>query len=657
MNRLSKEKSPYLKQHAENPVDWYPWGDEAITKARLENKPIFLSVGYSTCHWCHVMEHESFVDLEVARALNQGFVAIKVDREERPDVDALYMEAVQVMTGQGGWPMSVFLTPELKPFYGGTYYPKPHFLHLLEQIESHWKSDPARIREGSEKLTAHLGGAVNQARKAALDTTVFARFFHRALEEFDAQYGGRRGAPKFPAASELRALLRVHRRTGNARALEYVTHTLDMMLGGGIYDHLGGGFHRYSTDERWLVPHFEKMLYDQAMMSSALVEAYQATGKPEYRLALEETLNYVLREMTHKEGGFFSAEDADSEGEEGRFYVWSDAELEKALTSDEMKLLHADFVIERGGNFEHGAHILVPRQGVSRRHRSTDLTGLLAKLKHIRDQRIKPLRDEKIISAWNGLMASAFAKAGRVLQNEKYVEAARRSIDFVITKLSDGSGGLLRRWIDGEAKQPGYLDDFSFVIDACIELHQATLNKEWLEQAVRLQELQDRFFHDPDQHDYFSSRAGDLTLIHRGKEHFDNVQPSGNSVSAWNLYRLSRLVDEVSFKMCFEKLWENWPQAIEHYPWAFPHALLVLDAVTDRAMEVSFQGPWKADQIIECRAEIDKGFAPNLLWKTQPKAANQPMLQLCMDQVCENSSSDLGAIVPRLAEKKSYLLV
>ncbi|MEK7765160.1 MAG: thioredoxin domain-containing protein, partial [bacterium] len=491
-NRLAKEKSPYLLQHAHNPVDWYPWGPEALAKAQREDKPIFLSIGYSTCHWCHVMEKESFENEDIARVMNEHFVSIKVDREERPDLDHLYMTAVMAMTGQGGWPMSTFLTPDGRPFYGGTYFPpddrygRPGFKRVLLTLADAWKNKRDDLLATAGELTRILhdvSRSTTTGGGAALDASTLKTAFESLQDSFDERDGGFGGAPKFPRPHALTFLLRYHARAGEASALKMAEVTLDRMAGGGIHDQIGGGFHRYSTDEKWLVPHFEKMLYDQALLARAYLEAHQVTrtrrgglqAAQEYARVARRIFEYVMRDLTDSAGGFYSAEDADSEGVEGKFYVWTPAELERTLGPVDGKRAAKFFGVTQAGNFEHGwsiLHLPKPVTGLDRAW----LDGVSRKLLEARSTRIRPHRDDKVLASWNGLMISALAYGAQVLDDPRYSAAAAKAAEFVLTKMRRPDGRLLRRYRAGEAAVPGFLDDYAFMALGLLDLYEATFD-------------------------------------------------------------------------------------------------------------------------------------------------------------------------------------
>ncbi|HEX7379249.1 MAG TPA: thioredoxin domain-containing protein, partial [Pirellulales bacterium] len=529
-NRLAHETSPYLLQHANNPVDWYPWGPEAIERSRREDKPIFLSIGYSACHWCHVMEHESFENEMIARQLNEGFVCIKVDREERPDLDQIYMTAVQAMTGRGGWPMSVFLTPDLKPFYGGTYWPPvgrmgmPGFDQVLDAVLNAWRERRPLVDQQASDLAADVDRAGRMALPPGELSELPLEAAEAALERvFDHQHGGFGGAPKFPHPMDLRLLLRRWRRAPQAPLLNMVTLTLDRMAAGGMYDQLGGGFHRYSVDERWLTPHFEKMLYDNALLSAAYVEAFQATGRPDYERVARETFDYILREMTSPEGGFYSTLDADSEGEEGMFYVWTPAEIEAALGPDRARTFCRLYDVSEEGNFE-GRNILNLPKTLEQASRilsrdtaelAAELAESRAKLLAVRNQRVWPGLDDKVLVSWNGLMIDALASAAAALGEERYLRAARAAADFILDKMRREDGRLSHSWRAGQAKLDAYLDDYACLANALVSLYEAGFEERWIDAAAQLADILLADFEDHEAGGFFYTATGHEQLISR----------------------------------------------------------------------------------------------------------------------------------------------
>ncbi|HZT77194.1 MAG TPA: thioredoxin domain-containing protein [Vicinamibacterales bacterium] len=571
MNRLAQERSPYLLQHKDNPVDWFPWGEEAFARARAEDKPIFLSIGYSTCHWCHVMAHESFEHADVAGVLNEHFVSIKVDREERPDVDRVYMTFVQATTGSGGWPMSVWLTPELKPFYGGTYFPptsrwgRPGFLDILREVARVWHADRAKVVQSSETLTRQLQ-SIDRSLPAAAGIPGAAALAHTVQQfrqAFDARRGGFGDAPKFPRPSELLFLLREHARTGDADSREMALRTLRAMALGGLRDHVGGGFHRYAVDGEWRVPHFEKMLYDQAQLVLAFAEAGQTSGDRFYTEVAEDTLLYVQREMTHADGGFYSAEDADSEGREGAFYVWTAAEID-ALLGDAAPIVKQRFGVEPGGNAPHdpqgefvGRNIFYVAASVDDLARDAGRTPAAIvdllhesrlKLFQARLARPRPHLDDKILTAWNGLMIAAFARMARVTGSAEFLASARRAAAFVREHLWRADGRtLLRRYRDGHADIDAYAEDYAGLIFGLLELFQADADPMWLEWAIALQRRQDELFWDESGGAWFSTTGRDASVLMRMKEDYDGAEPTASSMSVLNLLVLSHLVEDAAW--------------------------------------------------------------------------------------------------------------
>ena len=598
-NHLAGEKSPYLLQHKDNPVDWRPWGPDAFAEAARLNRPVFLSIGYSTCHWCHVMAHESFEHPGIARLMNEHFINIKVDREERPDVDRLYMAFVQATTGSGGWPMSVWLTPEGKPFFGGTYFPpedrygRAGFPSILAQISALWREDKERVEREGSRVMAVLQETTQMVADANFqeDRLPLQRAFASFSENFDAQEGGFGGAPKFPRPSVLNFLLRyaTPAEGDDARkALDMALFTLRKMAAGGLRDHLGGGFHRYSVDEYWHVPHFEKMLYDQAQLAISYVEAWQITQESSYQEIARETLDYVLRDMTHAQGGFFSAEDADSllqHGSsvhaEGAFYVWTAEEIFEALPPEQAHVFCRHYGIEENGNAPAGTdphgeftgkNILIQRE----EEEEASLAASRAILLRRRNERPRPHLDDKILTAWNGLMISAFAQAGAAFSEERYLEAARRAERFIKDQLYR-DGGLLRSWREGAGDIAGFAEDYAFLIQGLLDLYEATFELEWLEWALALQARQDELFWDEKGGSYFSSAGGDPLLSIRMKEDYDGAEPAANSISALNLLRLSRMLYEDDFAARARQVIAACAEPLRRAPTAVPQMLVALD--------------------------------------------------------------------------------
>ena len=544
-NRLIEQKSPYLLQHAHNPVDWYPWGNEAFARARSQDKPIFLSIGYSTCHWCHVMERQSFENEQVAGQLNQDFVSIKVDREERPDIDHIYMQVCQILTGSGGWPLTIVMTPEGRPFYAATYIP-PYsqggmtgLMDLLPRLAGLWKKDRDKVLQTGQEITQWMQKAAQADTSGQLTEEVLHQAFRNLTRTFDSEYGGFGSAPKFPTPTNLMFLLQYHQRFKNTQALEMAEKTLISMYQGGIYDHIGFGFARYSTDRKWLVPHFEKMLYDNALLAIAYLEAFQVTGQEFYRQVAEDIFTYILRDMTSPQGGFYSAEDADSEGEEGRYYGWEREEVISILGPAAARFGEV-YDITAGGNFEGRSIPNLIGQSNSLEPR-TLFAEERGQLLAAREKRIKPFKDDKILTTWNGLMIAALGLGGRLLQNDRYLAAAQKAADFVLTNLRRGDGRLLSRYRDGEANFNGYAADYAYLIWGLLELYEAGQKPRYLQAAGELNQQLAELFWDQDRGGLFFYGSDSEPLLVRPKESYDSVMPSDNAVAAMNFLRLGRL--------------------------------------------------------------------------------------------------------------------
>ena len=625
-NRLINETSPYLLQHAHNPVEWYPWGPEALERSRSEDRPILLSIGYSACHWCHVMEHESFENEEIAGLMNQNFICIKVDREERPDLDSIYMNAVQMMTGHGGWPMTVFLTPDLKPFYGGTYYPPvdrqgmPGFPRVLLAIADSYRSRKAEVTSSADGITAELR-KMNRFRAGGemLTTEVLNQAYSGLTSNADKLNGGFGGAPKFPPSMNLMFLLRHRKRTNSPPALEIVELTLEKMAYGGMYDHLGGGFARYSVDAHWLVPHFEKMLYDNALLSRAYLYAYQMTRRPLYRQVAEEIFEYVLRDMTDRDGGFYSAEDADSEGEEGKFYVWTKDEVINILGEDDGRVFCEFFDVTAGGNFEHGKSILnIPRsmekfvedRGLDPVEVARIVSRGKKKLFYVREERVRPTRDDKILTSWNALMLTSLAEAANILGRDDYREVAIRSADFLLKNLMQ-DGRLLRTYKDGKAKLNAYLDDYAYLVEALLAVYEATFEIRYFEEARRLADTMIAQFWDDSEAGFFFTSADHEQLITRTKEYFDNATPSGNSVAALVLQKLGLLTQETEYQRCAVSILHSIHQAMARYPSAFGYMLCALDFYLAEPKEIAIIGVRGSHEVRLFTEEIFSRYLPN----------------------------------------------
>lgn len=616
-NRLIKEKSPYLLQHANNPVDWYPWGEDAFRKALVEDKPVFLSVGYATCHWCHVMERESFEDEEVAEVLNQHFVSIKVDREERPDVDHIYMTVCQALTGRGGWPLSVIMTPRRMPFFAGSYFPKssrmgmPGFLDILLQVGKLWSDDRHRLAQMGEEITRAIQPKEEEAGSIQLGMDTLERGYNQLRSAFDERKGGFGGAPKFPTPHHLTFLLRWHSRKPESDALKMVEKTLTSMRDGGIFDQVGYGFHRYSVDDRWLVPHFEKMLYDQAMLAMAYCEAYQVTGKAIYAQVVRETFEYVLRDMRDPVGGFFSAEDADSEGEEGLFYVWKPDQVRELLGEEQGRKFCSFFDITPTGNFEDGQsilHITKPQSLFAQLHELNprELEKLLEagrrRLFAAREKRIHPLKDDKVLTSWNGLMIAALAKGYQALRDPSYLEAASAGATFILGQMTDETGRLFRRYREGEVAISGYADDYAFFIWGLIELYECTFEVDTLKAALGLQQhMLKHFWSERHQGFHYTADDGEQLIV-RDREIYDGAIPSSNSVAALNLLRLARITGNVGFEEKADALMKSFSSLVQDYPMAYTQFLNAVDFALGPTAEVVIVGD---DGDVETRAMVE----------------------------------------------------
>ena len=623
-NRLANETSPYLLQHAHNPVDWYPWGDEAFARARAEDKPILLSVGYSACHWCHVMERESFENDEIARLMNESFVNIKVDREERPDVDAVYMNAVQALTGHGGWPMTVFLTPDGRPFWGGTYFPPedrqgmPGFKRVLTSLARAYREQRAQVHQQAAQITEHLRATDGVRAPGDLMPELLDHAARGLARNFDHQNGGFGGAPKFPPAMSLDFLLRHWQRTGDEHSLQMVEFTLAKMARGGIYDHLGGGFHRYAVDAIWLVPHFEKMLYDNALLARVYLHAYQATGKAFYRRVVEETLDYVLREMTDPAGGFYSTQDADSEGEEGKFFVWTPAEIKEVIGHEAARLFHAYYGVTEHGNFEHKNILNTPldletvatQLDVDPQTLRESLADSRRKLFEARERRVHPGRDEKVLTAWNGMMLRAMAEAAAVLEREDYADAAVRNAAF-LTEALVRDGRALRSWKEGRAKIDGYLEDYALLVDGLLHVHELAFDAHWLETARDLADrLLDLFWDEEIQGFYDTARDGEQLVV-RPRDVTDNATPSGNSVAVSVLLRLGVLLGREDYARRATIVLASLRDAMTRYPSAFGELLQALDFHLATPLEIAVVGQPAAPETRALLCEVYRRYLPN----------------------------------------------
>ncbi len=692
LNRLAKEKSPYLLQHAQNPVDWYPWSEEAFSKAEKEDKPVFLSIGYSTCHWCHVMERESFEDEEVAEILNENFVSIKVDREERPDIDKVYMKTCVLMTGSGGWPLTIITTPQKEPFFAGTYLPKSGrggmtgLVDLLRNIADLWERDRNRLISTAENTTEYLVDYVGaKHREEELTEIVFDEAFIRLLDSFDQNNAGFGRSPKFPSPHNLLFLLRYWKRKGRQQALEMVEKTLQKMRLGGVFDQVGFGFHRYSTDSRWLVPHFEKMLYDQAMMAIAYIEAYQATGKEEYRKTAEEIFEYVLRDMQNPTGGFFSAEDADSEGQEGKFYMWTMAEIEQVL-GENADLIIEVFNVSREGNYYDEGHKARTGKNILHFRESLlelsvhlgvgyeELTGVLRtvrqKLFEARRERIHPLKDDKILTDWNGLMIAALAKGAQVFNSTRFLKAAVNAIRFILEKLQRTDGRLIHRYREGEATVDGNLDDYAFLVWGLIELYETTFDTGYLEAALRLQDDMLEHFWDRESGGFFFKSDDSEKLLIRHKEFRDGAIPSGNSVTFLNLIRLSRMTGKTHYQEKAATLARAVSSHEEGTPAHNTMFLVALDFLIGPTYEITIVDSPDSKETRNMLEAIRTRFVPNkvvLLKKEDQKdlenlaeftkdmktIGNKTTAYICKDFVCSKPITEIKEVLKILANPTS----
>ena len=678
-NRLIRETSPYLLQHAHNPVDWYPWGAEALKAASEQNKPILLSVGYSACHWCHVMEHESFEDAEIARLMNDSFINIKVDREERPDLDAIYMDFVMMATQSGGWPLTVFLGADLVPFFGGTYFPpqdhygRPGFKRVLETLASAYRNRRGELEKNREEILERLQQSARwSAPEGDLQAELLEESYNVLCSQFDPQHGGFGGAPKFPSSMVLGFLLRYHRRSGSEDALNRVRISLDKMARGGIYDQLGGGFHRYTVDERWLVPHFEKMLYDNALLSRVYLEAYQLTGNDHYREVVKETLAWVSREMTDPSGGFYSALDADSEGEEGKFYLWTEAEVEAELGGEEAQAFGQFFDVTEVGNFE-GKNILNHRVELEKLAHSLSLSpsqlkerldGARQRLLQARGKRVRPGLDDKVLAAWNGMMLTAVAEAAFVLEDSELLGMAEKNAGFLEAELLV-EGRLKRSWKAGEARLNGYLEDYALVCEGWLATCLATGDWHWLELAMTLTEKQVELFGDDEQGDFYFTSTDHEALLVRKKEYLDNATPSGNSTACLNLLRLAVLTGRKDYRERAERMLRQVTQVLAPRSLAFGYWLQALDFWLGPVEEIAVVG--SPSGIEALLAPLRRCFLPNKVVVRLDSEASKadleiPLLEgkkpidgratayLCRDYACREPVSRIEDLERLLAD-------
>ena len=638
-NRLINETSPYLLQHAHNPVDWYPWGEEAFEAARAADKPILVSIGYSACHWCHVMEHESFEDEKIAALMNENFINIKVDMEERPDVDQIYMNFVQLTTGRGGWPMNVFLTPDKRPFFGGTYFPPasrynmPSWPQILTSIADAYANRREELETSANEIVGELRRlTIAEMSTESLSTGLLDTAFTSYSRTFDAVNGGFGGAPKFPPAMSLEFLLRYHHRTGNDMALQMVRYTCEKMARGGIYDQIGGGFHRYSVDSIWLVPHFEKMLYDNAQLVRVYLHLYQVTGEESFKRTAEETLDYVLREMTDPSGGFYSSQDADSEGVEGKFFVWRPDEIKEILGDEHAAVLNAYFDVTVHGNFEETNILNIKRDlenvaselGLSEEQFRQIVDQGKQKLFEEREHRVKPHRDEKVLTAWNGLMLSAFADAAAILGEERYFEAARRNADFLLSELQS-DGRILRTWKEGTAKLNGYIEDYANLADGLLRLFEVSGEINYFREARRLADHMIAEFWDDESGGFYFTSNDHEELIVRNKDYYDNATPSGNSVAADVFLKLARISGDDRYERFGVSVLKMAAGKIRQYPQGFGRALSALEFYLSEKKEIVIIGS-KDDGITK---RVFERYLPNavIVISNEPSESDLPLLQ------------------------------
>jgi len=631
-NHLINEKSPYLLQHAHNPVDWYSWKQEAFDKAKREDKPIFLSIGYSTCHWCHVMEKESFEDEEVATLLNENFVCIKVDREERPDIDNMYMTVCQMITGTGGWPLTIIMTPDKKPFFAATYIPKKNrfglvgMLDLIPRINDVWEKRKNEILTSADEIIKSLKNYYVVSKGKYLNESILRDAYGELLNRYDDNYGGFGNPPKFPTPHNLLFLLRYWKRTGHANALQMVEKTLNAMRMGGIWDHVGFGFHRYSTDEFWLIPHYEKMLYDQAMLAMAYTEIFQATGKEEYKDTAKQIFEYVLRDMRHPEGGFYSAEDADSEGEEGKFYLWTEREIKEAL-GDESELIIKIFNVSKEGNYmdeiaakrtkknilhlkkplsEWARELKIPLEDLNRQmEKSTK------KLFELREKRVHPQKDDKILTDWNGLMIAALAKAAKVFNNEDYIKAAKLAVEFILNKMVDHENCLFHRYREGEAAIFGFLDDYTFYVWGLLELYETTFEVKYLQKAIEFNQYTIEHFWDKENGGFYTTSDSAESLLVRQKVSYDGAIPSGNSVAMLNLLRLARICGDNKLETKSAELGKAFSKDINNLPSSHTQLLAAFDFVFGPSFEVVIVGDLDSADMKKMIRALRENYTPN----------------------------------------------
>ncbi len=686
MNKLSKEKSPYLLQHASNPVDWYPWGEEVFSRAQKENKPIFLSIGYSTCHWCHVMAHESFEDEDVAKLMNEVFISIKVDREERPDIDKIYMTVCQMMTGSGGWPLTIIMTPDKKPFFAGTYFPKESrfgrigLIDLIKKVKNLWNNNKDEILNSADQITITLQNIDQEAPGDRFSEKLLKKAYNQLKNQFDEKNGGFSERPKFPTPHNILFLLRYWKRTGEKETLEMVEKTLQAMRRGGIYDQIGFGIHRYSTDSTWLVPHFEKMLYDQALVAMAYVEAYQATKNPEYRKITQEIFEYVLRDMTSPEGGFYSAEDADSEGEEGKFYVWSKDDLESILDKEEFDLAMKVFNVKDSGNYleestgkRTGQNILhitdsltkiSSNLSISEKELVSKIENISRKLFKVREKRIHPHKDDKILVDWNGLMIAALTKGAQVFNEKKYLKAAKKATEFILSSLRLPNGRLLHRYRESVGEINAYLTDYAFLIWGLIELYEATFDIYFLKTALELHEIQLKHFWDNNIGGFFFTADDSEELLTRQKEIYDGAIPSGNSVAMLNLLRLSYFTGDHELEEKADIIGRVFTEKLSNTPVAYTNFMIAADFAIGPTYSLVIAGNTDSDDTNEMVTTIRNEYIPNKVLMQRKTEQNPPDIDefskfveyfdnlkgkatayVCINKTCKPPTHDLNQMI------------
>ena len=673
VNRLAESSSPYLLQHKNNPVDWYPWGDEAFQKAAELDIPIFLSIGYSTCHWCHVMAHESFEDEQVAQLLNENFISIKVDREELPEIDHVYMSVCQAMTGRGGWPLTIIMTPDKEPFFAGTYFPKngrfgrPGMMELLPSIADAWKNKRAELVQSAEKINEYLVKSNTKELGTPLSKAILKETYSQFVNRYDKNHGGFGTQPKFPSPHNLVYLLRYHHMTGDKTALEMVEKTLQEMRLGGIFDHVGYGFHRYATDKEWLVPHFEKMLYDQAMLVMAYTEAFQITGKPEYKKTAEEILTYVQRDMTDAKGGFYSAEDADSEGEEGLFYIWTIQELQSIIGEEDTQFIQNIFNLTPEGNFKDeasgqftGKNIFHLKTPISNSKDLKKISQIREKIFHVREKRIHPLKDDKILTDWNGLMIAAMAKAGVAFQDNVLIESAEKSAKFIFNNLMDKNGRLQKRYRKGKSGLDAHLDDYAFFVWGLLELYEATFKIEYLKNAIQLSDIMVSEFWNESSGGFYLGSDQTEKLIVRAMTGYDGAIPSGNSIAAMNLLKLTRITGEIKWAEMADKTFKVFSNEINRAPSGYTSMVTAFLFEYDHPKEIVVVGsgsdPATQDALTRMKSEYIPGkillfkdtdkLSPNLSplakWTaTQEMIGDKVTFYVCQDFACKIPTTDI----------------